>query len=89
VSVKQERISESDADDGDGVGDAEQRGPCVRAEVEETVERDHEVTGVPTAHGQGEQCQDALDVAQIVAVSDELKQHPKREQGADAVADDL
>lgn len=53
------------------------------------MKRDHEVTGMPAAHGQGEQSQDALDVAQIAAVGDELEQHPKREQGADAVADDL
>ena len=55
MNVEQERVSESDADDGDRVGDAQQCGPGVRSEIEETVKRDHEVARVPPAHGQGEQ----------------------------------
>ncbi len=55
VNVEQKRVSESDTDNGDGVGKAQQRGPGVEAEIEETVERDDEVAGVPTAHREREQ----------------------------------
>ena len=59
------------------------------AEIEETVERDDEVAGVPAAHREGEQGEEALDVGEFAAVSDELEQHPERQQRADAIADDL
>jgi len=54
VDVQQERVSKSDADDGDGISDAQQRGPGVGAEIEETVQRDDEVARVPPAHREGE-----------------------------------
>src|SRR6185369_11860675 len=89
VNVQQKRVGESDADDGDGISDAQQRGPGIVAEIEETVQSDDEVARVPPAHREGEQCEETLDVAQLAAMRDELKQHPERQQRADAVTDDL
>jgi hypothetical protein len=89
VNVKQKRVSKSDTDDRDGVSDTQQRGPGVRAEIEETVKRDDEIARVPATHCEGECSQKSLDIGQLAAVSDELEQHPEGQQRADAVADDL
>src|SRR5215213_5406512 len=53
------------------------------------MKRNGEVARVPATHREGECCQKSLDVGQLAAVSDELKQHPERQQSTDAVADDL
>jgi len=79
VNVEQERIGESNTDDGDGIGDAKQSGPSVWAEVEKIVERDDQVSGVPSAHGECEGGKYSLDAGQVAAVRDQLEQHPERE----------
>jgi len=79
MNVKQEGIGESDADDGDSVGDTQQSGPGVRTEIEKIVQGDNEIGGVPAAHGECERGEYSLDAGQFAAVRDQLEQHPERQ----------
>ena len=58
VDVEQKRIGKGDTDNGDSVSKSQQRGPGVRTQIEETVQRDNEITGMPATHCEREQCQD-------------------------------
>jgi hypothetical protein len=73
MHMKQKRVSESDADDCNRVRNAQECGPGVWPEIEKIVQCDDEVTGVPAAHCQGEECQEALDGAQLATVSNKLE----------------
>lgn len=53
------------------------------------MQRDDEITRVPATHRERERGEYPLDAAQLAAVSNKLEQHPKRQQRADAVTDDL
>ena len=89
VDVQQEGIRESNTDDRDGVGDSEKGGPGIKSEIEKPVESDNQITCMPTAHGQGEGGEEALDDGQFVAMGDELHHHPKWQQRTNAITYDL
>ena len=79
MHVKQERISKGDADNGDRIGEAQQSGPGVGAEIEKVVQGDDEIGCVPPAHRERERREYSLDAGQFAAVRDQLKQHPERQ----------
>jgi hypothetical protein len=89
VNVQQQRVSKGDADDRYGVRDAQQRGPGVRTEIEQAVQRDDEIAGVPAAHRKRQRGEQSFQRGEFAACEDELNGHPERQQCADAVTDDL
>ena len=68
VNVKQKGVSKSDADDGDRIGEAQQSGPGVGAEIEKVVQGDDEIGCVPPAHRERERREYSLDAGQFAAV---------------------
>jgi len=57
VDMKQERVGKSNANNGNSVCESQQRGPSIRTEIEETVQSDNEIAGVPAAHRQRQEGQ--------------------------------
>ena len=53
------------------------------------MESDYKVAGVPAAHCKCEQRQHPLKRGESVAVRNKLDRHPKRQERANAIADEL
>lgn len=53
------------------------------------MQRYEEIAGVPSAHGQCEGKQNALQLRQLVTARDQLSAHPERQHSSDAVPDQL
>ena len=61
----------------------------VKPRSKKSVQRDEEVAAVPSAHGERESKQHALDWTQTSPAGNQLDSHPERQNGADGVTDEL
>lgn len=87
--MKKERVGDRDADNGDGVSDAQQGGPVFVSEPEEAMKRDDQIAGMPPAHAQGEREENTLKRFEFLPAGDELRSQPERHHGPDAIAYEL
>jgi hypothetical protein len=89
VDVKQERVTERDANNCNSVDNSQHSYPVVDIQAEEPMQRNDEIATVPPAHAEREGHQHALNRAQPASPRNELKSHPQRQDCANRVADEL
>ena len=70
MHVKEERVGERYAYDGNTVSDAKKGRPSIEPEVEKSVKSYNKVAGVPPAHCDGQKSENALVWRQLGLVSD-------------------
>ena len=87
MNVKQDRITQRDADHRDRVRDAQRDDPLGMWQSEQTSQRNDQVSAVPANHAGRQHQQQTLDCNQAYALAQQHVSEPQRQHGAQAVTD--
>ena len=87
VDVQQQRVTNRDANDRDGVGDPQHRAPMRGVQSKQAAKCDDQITSVPTNHADAEPQQQTLNRNDAESLLEQEISHPQRQHCAQAVTD--